>query len=112
MSEVILGKIIKEEDARRDAIHVAVVPVQARENLMPGIHVGMVHGQASAGMHREGCIGIVDPFLEDPVSAGEFFWLLLYPKTVRNLRHEWDHDELEDGTYAKPDSDDYGCRGC
>lgn len=83
-----VGNLIDTNDARRDAIHVAVAPVEAAEDLLPGQHVGLVAGRASAEAES---IGVVDPFLTSPVLKGQRFWLFLYPNTVTSLRHVWTH---------------------
>jgi hypothetical protein len=82
-----IGELV-EGDARRDAIHVAVAPVEAAEDLLPGQHVGLVSGLASSASAP---IGVVDPFLKAPVLKGQRFWLFLYPNTVTSLRHVWTH---------------------
>jgi ABC-type nitrate/sulfonate/bicarbonate transport system substrate-binding protein len=82
-----VGKLI-DSDARRDAIHVAVAPVEAAEDLQPGQHVGLVAGLASGTV---AAIGVVDPFLTEAVRKGQRFWLFLYPNTVTTLRHVWTH---------------------
>src|SRR5262249_24063733 len=89
-----LGSLITDGDRRRDAVHVAVAPVTAAEELKPGVHVGFRPagqtegvGPVDPGRH----IGIVDPFLRDQVQPGERFWLLLYPNTITSLRHVWTH---------------------
>lgn len=75
-------------DARRDAIHFAVAPVEADMDLRPGEHVSVRAGRAS----RDGAaVGIVDPFLQGEVKKGQRFWLFLYPNTVTSLRHVWTH---------------------
>lgn len=75
-------------DARRDAIHFAVAPVEADADLRPGDHVGVRDGRAS----RDGAaVGIVDPFLKGEIKKGQRFWLFLYPNTVTSLRHVWTH---------------------
>lgn len=83
-----VGKLIEDNAARRDAIHVAVAPVEAAEDLLPGQHVGLVVGKASAGVEP---IGVVDPFLTATILKGQRFWLFLYPNTVTSLRHVWTH---------------------
>lgn len=37
-----LGRLIEDGDRRRDAIHIAVAPVTAVDELVPGQHVGLV----------------------------------------------------------------------
>jgi hypothetical protein len=86
-----LGKRI-EGDAHRDAIHIAIAPVEAGETLVAGTHVGLVDGKAQC---CKAPIGIVDPFLGFPILKGQRFYLFLYPRTVTSLRHEWTHPAFE-----------------
>lgn len=89
MSDVNLGEILeKDSEIYRDAIHIAIAPIIAGEDLFPGTHVAVVGEKAfSSGTP----IGVVDPFLWKKVMKDERFYLLLYPKTITNLRHEWIH---------------------
>ncbi len=98
-----LGFLLPNTWRSRDAVHVAIVPVEAGEFLSAGQHVGIVGGLASSAAKH---IGVVDPFLPDRPSAGravckgEFFWLMLYPGTVASLRHEWSHPDFPSATAA------------
>lgn len=94
--DAVLGQLV-DASTERDAIHVAIAPVQASQNLMPGWHVGIgPDGKAGpSGKH----IGIVDPFLGGTVSEGQWFYLCLYPQTVTGMRHHWSHPAF--GTVAK-----------
>jgi hypothetical protein len=86
--EVRLGQLIEGHEIR-DAIHIAVAPVVAGVRLYPGDHVGILSdGRASEAADH---IGIVDPFLKGRLNEGDSFWLMLYPQTVKSLRHEWTH---------------------
>jgi hypothetical protein len=77
------------EDARRDAVHVAVAPVGAAEQLEPGEHIGLSEdGRASTD---EKPIGVVDPFLRSSLPSGQRFWLFLFPGTITSFRHVWTH---------------------
>lgn len=89
MSAPEIGQIIPGITAR-DAIHIAVAPVVAGEELEPGTHVAF-DGDGEMVSYLTRTIGIVDPFLRNPVEKGQKFRLFLYPGTVTNLRHEWDH---------------------
>lgn len=89
MSDLNFGHLITTPQ-QRDAVHVAVAPVVAGEALEPGQHVGFTGDNNKVGDSKEP-IGIVDPYLKQGVAPGEQFWLFLYPKTVTNLRHEWEH---------------------
>lgn len=98
MSDVTLGKLV-EGNPGRDAIHVAVIPMVAGEDLLVAQPVKLI--QSKAFDHGiEGAIGIVDPFLKKTVKTGQKFWLCLYPKTVTSLRHEWVHPAFD----AKPET--------
>lgn len=79
-----LGTIISENE-KRDAIHLAVEPVVAKETLRAGQDVN------AKGEAQRPYVGIVDPFLKAPVQAGERFWLVVYPRQITSLRHVWDH---------------------
>lgn len=97
MSEnVKLGQILRDE-AHRDAVHVAIVPLIAPVRLSPGQHIdcdGFPEGHVEAGLP----VGIVDPFLKEKVGKGERFYLCLYPNTVTSLRHQWTHPAFEEET--------------
>ncbi len=80
MSDVKLGRLI-DSTAGRDAVHVAILPMQALRRMMPGEKLKN---------------GIVDPFLTKPVEAGEWFYLCLYQETVTSLRHVWRHPAFPD----------------
>lgn len=91
MSENKLGRLV-EEGELRDAIHIAIAPVEAGHLMYPGDHVGL-DKDGKATRHQTPHIGIVDPFL--PVSTrvhpGEKFWLCLYQQTIKSIRHDWSH---------------------
>lgn len=84
----LLGKLV-DGHPPRDAIHIAVVPVEAEHCLLPGTRVGIRDKRASSAVDKT--VGIVDPFLPDRVEAGQRFWLYLYPGTVTSLIHHWEH---------------------
>lgn len=86
----------------RDAIHLAVEPVEAYCLLKPGERIGIIAGVAyPAGMLKDNVEkvpyhGIVDPFLPGPAKAGESFWFVMAPRMVTSLRHVWSHPEFPD----------------
>lgn len=89
--EIKVGEIITTK-ADRDAIHMAIAPVIAGEDLEPGTHVGFEDNGTVVSYRQENQhVGIIDPFLKDKVKKGEQCWLFVYPKTIANLRHHWDH---------------------
>lgn len=94
MSDTTLGLIITGE-ANRDAIHIAVAPVSSDETLSPGQRVALVPGDCTkVKSSTSNIIGIVDPFLRNQVPPGSQFYLLLFPKTITSLRHEWTHPQF------------------
>ena len=85
---------------QRDAIHIAVVPIEAKTDLKPGMKVILRDGKAERPMDREElrrAVGVVDPYLFDDVKPGERFWLFMWPSTVTSLRHDWFHPALVGG---------------
>lgn len=98
-----LGTIIGE-GAGRDAIHLAVEPVIAGCKLYPGQTVGLSpSGQAwTPGIALVKSLGIVDPFLCNPVMAGERFWLVVFPRQITSLRHVWTHPDFPDPSVPVP----------
>lgn len=91
-----LGTIITENE-KRDAIHLAVLPVVAGQELAPGQDVGI--DSDGTAWHTKGVdvyIGIVDPFLKAWVKKGEHFWLVIYPRQITSLRHAWSHPDVPD----------------
>lgn len=79
-----LGNIIGPEE-KRDAIHLAVIPIQAKSCFSPGDHA------SSEGTRIPPFVGIVDPFLTQRILPGEWFWLVIYPRQITSLRHVWSH---------------------
>ena len=100
-----LGTIIGENE-KRDAIHLAVLPVYAGHPMRPGDQVGLVDGVATEDAPK--LIGIVDPFLQGRVKKGQRFWLVIYPRKINSLRHVWTHpdvDDAQDAAAAPPSRD-------
>lgn len=87
-----LGSII-EEPQNRDAVHIAVAPVFAGEDLRPGgkVFVGQDGEMFRIGLSGSKPIGVVDPYLRTGPKKGQQFWLFLYPGSITSLRHEWAH---------------------
>ncbi len=99
-----LGTILTGNE-KRDAIHLAVIPVVAGQTLAAGADVYI--GADGKAYHLQmvskayNYVGIVDPFLvsEDdqlPVKAGDRFWLVIYPRKITSLRHVWEHPAFPD----------------
>jgi hypothetical protein len=102
-----LGKFLKDDEGERDAVHVAVIPVWAGEELSRGEIVHFVGGKIDTVMRcdtGEAAIGIIDPFLATmTVPKGKRVWLFLYPNTVTGMKHHWSHPVV-DGQAATRDA--------
>lgn len=96
MNSVEVGKLITSPQ-ERDAIHIAVLPVVAAEQLRTGQDIGFVYGSRTLVKAKDRCygleaVGIVDPFLPQYyVEKGQEFWMFLFPNTVTGMRHHWQH---------------------
>jgi hypothetical protein len=96
-----IGTLI-DETAQRDAIHIAIAPVLVHNEFCdPGEHVGfLTNGNVSTTANKK--IGIIDPFLKDPVRKGQRCYLFLYPQTVTGMKHHWSHPDFPDKNDQRP----------
>lgn len=82
----------------RDAIHLAVEPVEAAFDLMPGQRIYIEEGKAYSSLGGNSRYhGIVDPFLVRGPKKGERFWFIMAPRVVTSLRHVWEHPDFPKG---------------
>lgn len=91
----LLGKLASPTDGR-DAVHIAIIPVQAAGLLVPGQKVALTKDRRAYSCYSKESVGVVDPFLDVPVEEGQWFLLCLYPNTVTSLRHHWEHPLFKD----------------
>lgn len=91
-----MGSILPDDAGGRDAVHVAVIAVVAREKLLPGQDVGAFdeEGGQYVADPKAKHVGIVDPFLKGIVFPEQRFWLYLYPRTITGLNHQWSHPDF------------------
>lgn len=107
MNDLKIGQLLLE-DAGRDAIHVAVVPVLAGINLAPGDHIGFITDSLARSVARiSKPIGIVDPFLTGRVYEGDKFWMFLYPRSTTSLSHVWTHPAFTEQVEAKAEESEH-----
>lgn len=105
MSSLIpVGQLITSPQSK-DAIHVSVAPVKALHVLLPGQRVGLT-ATGLASSKAKPILGVIDPFLEDPVLPSQECWLFLLPGSVTGLRHDWYHPAFSGapGAVASPES--------
>lgn len=101
-----IGKVLPG-DAGRDAVHVAIVACQAAHLLQPGQRVGISPSASDASLSKGVAmagpiIGIIDPFLREPVERGQWFWVFLLPQTTSAVRHEWTHPAFDPAPSEAP----------
>lgn len=102
--------MIHEFEEKRDAIHLAVYPIEAGEDIFPRDNLKIVKGKAYVCDRSEG-VGIADPFIENLIKEGQRFWLVVYPREIRSLRHVWEHPAFpsslsEEAVTEAPDYND------
>jgi hypothetical protein len=92
-----IGKLLEKSDIRRDAIHIAVIPVTIGYPMEPGTKVFYVKSTGEVFPNADEdqkAIGIIDPYLSKPLEVGDRAYLFLYPDTITSLRHVWKHPEI------------------
>lgn len=90
--EIKIGKLI-DGPAVKDAVHVAIYPATAGEQLLPGQRVKVKNGFATLSIYDS--VGIVDPFLRAVIEVGQKFWVCILPGTVTSLTHNWTHPAFD-----------------
>lgn len=106
-----IGKLLSENE-KRDAIHIAILPVVTAEDLQPGDHVSIRYGtnqveHTPTSLKSDNRVGIIDPFLNlRVVPKGSRVYLFLYPNTVTGMRHEWSCPAVDGTTTLSPPEDD------
>ena len=106
-NELGIGKVIVQK-VERDAIHVAVLPCVCARAVVAGENVWLdKKPPTSFGWHpvvltggpaweaKADWVGVVDPFLKDPVPPGVGFWVFLRPGTAVSLRHHYRFPALD-----------------
>lgn len=101
MSKQTLLGYAPDEFSKRDAIHAAVYPATAANDLRPSQSVFIKDGKAYAATSGR-ATGIVDPFRAGFIKEGSRVWIMLYPNTVTGLRHHWFHPDIPED--AIPDA--------
>jgi hypothetical protein len=96
MEPVKLGRIIKGDNAGRDAVHIAIAPVRAAQILQPGERIGFVDEDQLLVGRVTDYVGIVDPFMGKPVMPGQDFYMCLFPGTTTSLTHVWKHPSFKE----------------
>lgn len=99
-----LGQFLTDEHTERDAIHIALLPVIAGEDVSPGQTLRFAYGSTSRVLRCEehyndvkDIVGIADPFIKGwDIPAGTRFWMFMLPNTVTGMRHEWKHPAVDD----------------
>lgn len=84
----------------RDAIHLAVEPVEAGEDMDAGDYIVVDYASGKPIARRapmEYATGIVDPFIHPWVNKGQKFWFVMKPRQVHSLRHVWTHPAFPEG---------------
>lgn len=85
-------------NAGRDAVHVAIIPVTAKEDLRRGDHVCLDEGRQAYRVTIKSKLadGIIDPFLpRQTVKRGEVVYMLLMPGRVTGMRHHWECSTID-----------------
>ena len=107
-NEIKLGSL-RNGDEQRDAIHIAVAPMECGTTLRPGSWVKLdIDGKLIAADKKD-AIGIIDPFLRvTKLTRGDKVWLCMIPYTITSLRHEWTHPAFETPvTREKSEAEEY-----
>lgn len=96
MSDTKLGSV-PNRVGERDAVHVAVVAMEASEQLRPGQYVNFMGDSqypTAIPCTSKDAVGIVDPFSTQMMEAGHAVWVCLFPGSVTGMKHYWLHPKF------------------
>lgn len=80
----------------RDAVHVAVISgVCADDGLSPGDTVTVIDGKVHKTVPSL-AVGVLNPFVFEKPAKGDLVWVCLFPNSITNLRHHWQHPMFDD----------------
>ena len=87
----LLGKP-PETLGEKDAVHTAIVALRAGECLNRADWFKInEHGEAVEARNKKESVGVVDPFRDVMIPAGESFWGVIDQKDIPNVKHVWEH---------------------
>lgn len=101
MSQAVELGTAPPDDARRDAIHVAIIPATYQSVAYfacagAGDKVSFQEDGSVQFCYTDQWDGIIDPFLEGFVESGSRIWVLMRPGAIKRLRHTWEHVSVGD----------------
>lgn len=104
-----IGQMLSKDEDRRDAIHIAIMPVTVEEDCGPGQHVGFVYGSKTVVKRKpaEESIGVIDPYIKKYVKKGSKVWLFMHPGTVTGMRHQWSHPGVDEPHVTMSESEEW-----
>jgi hypothetical protein len=115
MSDATLGKKPKIR-AQRDAVHVAVLPVQPEYSMAAGTRVIILDRHANPITVAEAigteCDGVLDPFLAGDTNENDLVWMLVNPdRMIAGVRHDWELSQSLAEDIEPSDGDKFCCAG-
>lgn len=115
MDPVVGQKITGTKPVYRDALHVAIIPLVAGEDMSPGqkiklkspnTDIAVKYDPLKDNIHRD-YIGVVDPMLHENVVMGERFYGFMKSGVVKGMRHHWDSNQFPTaGLFIKEEEED------
>lgn len=86
--------------SQRDAIHMAIVPLIAGDDLYGGQFFRLkykTNNVALRAQNENDGLGIVNPFEKRSwLREGDSFWGILTPESITEMRHHWYHPAFDD----------------
>lgn len=78
---------------KKDAVHLAVFSATVAMAHRSGAPVGIREGKISPMFTPH--VGISDPFINAKLEPGDIVQVILFPRTISEVRHVWDHPAVD-----------------